>query len=230
MFVLFQVLTPLHLAVSSDLGSRTAAYLYDRLMTATTAPLGIAHLENPELITDLTVARDFDLGITGPPLSISMDFIASGLVEMVGGLASGLLLFGYSWWAAPVLIGAWVSTHYLLRESAVWQDRNTDEVRTAQRHSEYAYRLAVDAPAAKEVRLFGLSDWVIDRFTSRRRHLYELQWKSTRLRERTLGISVVDRARRPTCSSRGRSPTPPPTAASASTAPSCSSPRWSARR
>jgi ATP-binding cassette subfamily B protein len=120
-----------------------------------------------------------------------MDFIASGLVEMVGGLASGLLLFAYTWWAAPLLIGAWVSTHYLLRESAVWQDRNTDEVRSAQRHSEYAYRLAVDAPAAKEVRLFGLSDWVIDRFVSRRRHLYELQWRSTRLRERPLGISLA---------------------------------------
>src|SRR5689334_7142143 len=69
-FVLFQVLTPIHVAVSADLGSRGAAYLYDRLMTATTAPAGIAHLENPDLITDLTVARDFDLGITGPPLSI----------------------------------------------------------------------------------------------------------------------------------------------------------------
>jgi ATP-binding cassette subfamily B protein len=189
--ILFQVLTPLHLVVSSDLGSRTAASLYDRLSAATTAPLGIAHLENAELITDLTVARDFDLGITGPPLSISMDFIASGLVEMVGGFTSGLLLFGYSWWPAPLLIGAWISTHYLLRESAVWQDRNTDEVRTAQRHSEYAYRLAVDAPAAKEVRLFGLSDWVIDRFTSRRKHLYELQWHSTRLRERKLGSSLA---------------------------------------
>ncbi len=190
-FILFQVLTPLHLAISSDLGSRAAAHLYDRLTAATSEPLGIAHLEDSELITDLTVARDFDLGITGPPLSISMDFIASGLVEMVGGFTSGLLLFGYSWWAAPLLIGAWTSTHYLLRESAVWQDRNTDEVRNAQRHSEYAYRLAVDAPAAKEVRLFGLSDWVIERFTSRRRHLYELQWKSTRLRERKLGLSVV---------------------------------------
>src|SRR6185503_12394468 len=108
-FILFQVLTPMHLAVSADLGSRTAAYLYDRLTAATTAPLGIAHLEDAELITDLTVARDFDLGIMGPPLSISMDFIASGLVEMVGGFASGILLFGFAWWAAPVLIGAWLS-------------------------------------------------------------------------------------------------------------------------
>src|SRR6476620_4085427 len=191
-FVLFQVLTPLHLAISANLGSRTAAYLYDRLMTATTAPAGIAHLERPDLTTDLTVARDFDLGITGPPLSISMDFIASGLVEMVGGFASGALLFGFTWWAAPLLIGAWLSTHYLLRESAVWKDRNTDEVRTAQRHAEYAYRLAVDAPAAKELRLFGLAGWVIERFAARRTTLYRLQRDATRLRERSvLGALVI---------------------------------------
>src|SRR6476661_7245448 len=190
-FVLFQVLTPLHLAISANLGSRTAAYLYDRLMTATTAPPGIAHLERPDLTTDLTVARDFDLGLTGPPLSISMDFIASGLVEMVGGFASGVLLFAFAWWAAPLLIGAWLSTHYLLRESAVWRDRNTDEVRSAQRHAEYAYRLAVDAPAAKEMRLFGLAGWTIERFTARRRQLFDLQWKATRLRERPLLWSLL---------------------------------------
>ncbi len=51
-------------------------------------PPGMGHLENPTLTSDLTMARDFDLGISGPPLSISMDFIAGGLVEMVGGLAS----------------------------------------------------------------------------------------------------------------------------------------------
>ena len=191
LFVLYQVLTPLHVAVSANLGSRAAAYLYDRLMTATAAPPGIAHLEDSELTTDLTVARDFDLGIMGPPLYISMDFIASGLVEMVGGLVSACLLVAFAWWAPFVLGGAWLATHYFLRETAVWRDRNTDEVRTAQRHAEYAYRLAVDAPASKEVRLFGLSDWVIERFKSRRTHLYNLQRHATRLRERSLALSLV---------------------------------------
>jgi len=41
---------------------------------------------------DLTMARDFDSLITGPPMSISMDFIAGGLVEFVGGLASAAVL------------------------------------------------------------------------------------------------------------------------------------------
>ncbi len=190
-FVLLQVLGPLHQAVSSNLGDRMAAFLYDRLTEACVRPSGMAHLEDPTLTSDLTVAREFDAGMTGPPMAIEMDFIASGMVEMLGGLASAALLFWYSWWAPMLLAGAWLATHRLLRESAVWFDRNTEDVRSAQRHAEYAYRLAVDPPAAKELRLFGLSDWTIDRFIARRTRLHELQYIATRLRERPLIWSLV---------------------------------------
>ncbi|HET6950523.1 MAG TPA: hypothetical protein VFI47_09115, partial [Acidimicrobiales bacterium] len=190
-FVLLQVLAPIHQAVGANLGDRTAAYLYDRLTVACVEPPGVGHLEDPDLASDLSMARDFDLGMTGPPLSISMDFIASGLVEMVGGLAAALVLFGYAWWAPVVLAGAWLSTHWLLRESAVWRDRETDEVREAQRHADYAYRLAVDPPAAKELRLFGLAGWTIDRFVARRRRLFDLQQRATRLRERPVLASLL---------------------------------------
>jgi ABC-type multidrug transport system fused ATPase/permease subunit len=185
-FVLLQILTPIHTALSHNLGDRTAAYLYDRLTKACVRPPGMGHLEDPKLIGDLTVARDFDLGMTGPPLSYSMDFIAGGLVGMVGGFASAAILFGYSWWAPPLMVLAWLATHWLLRESAVWHDRNTDEVRSAQRDADYAYRLAVDPPASKELRLFGLVRWTIDRFVARRTRLHKLQYDATRLRERPL--------------------------------------------
>jgi ABC-type multidrug transport system fused ATPase/permease subunit len=151
----------------------------------------MGHLESPELTSDLTMARDFDLGITGPPMSISMDFIAGGLVEMVAGLASAAVLAGYAWWAPLVLAGAWLATHWLLRESAVWRDRNTEEVREAQRHADYAYRLAVEPHAAKEVRLFGLAAWIVDRFRARRRRLFELRWEATRLRERPVVLCLI---------------------------------------
>jgi ABC-type multidrug transport system fused ATPase/permease subunit len=110
---------------------------------------------------------------------------------MVGGLASALVLAAYSWWAPLVLVAAWFATHWLLRESAVWFDRNTEEVRDAQRHADYAYRLAVDPPAAKELRLFGLGAWTVERFTSRRRKLLDLQWRATRLRERPVVWSLL---------------------------------------
>lgn len=190
-FVLVQVLTPLHLAAGYNLGDRTAAWLYDLLTDACVTPPGIGHLEDPELGSDLTVAREFDLGMTGPPLSISMDFIAGSLVEMVAGLASAAVLAAYAWWAPILLSGAWLATHWLLRESAVWRDRNTDQVRSAQRDADYAYRLAVDPPAAKELRMFGLAGWTVDRFIDRRTTLHGLQYEATKLRERSVLSSLA---------------------------------------
>jgi ATP-binding cassette subfamily B protein len=190
-FVALQVLSPVHTALSANLGDRTAAWLNDRLTTMCVEPPGMGHLEDQELAADLTVARDFDLGIQGPPLAIAMDFIAAGMIELVGGLASAVVLFWFAWWAPIVLAGGWLGTHWLLRESAVWKDRNTDEVRSAQRDSDYAYRLAVDPPAAKELRLFGLVGWTIERFTARRVRLHELQYRATRMREKSVLSSLA---------------------------------------
>lgn len=192
LFIALQVLNPIQTAVSANLGDRTATWLNDRLAAACVGPPGMGHLEDQKLTADLTVARDFDLGIQGPPLAISMDFIAVGLIELFAGLASAVVLAGFRWWAPIVLAGAWLSTHWLLRESAVWKDRNTEEVRAAQRDSEYVYRLAVDPPAAKELRLFGLAGWAIERFTARRTRLHELQYRATKLRERpVLGCLLI---------------------------------------
>jgi ATP-binding cassette subfamily B protein len=191
LFIGLQVLGPLHTALSANLGDRTSAWLYDELTGACVAVPGIGHLEDPELAADLQVARDFDRGMTGPPLSVSMDFIAGGLVDMVAGLAQACVLFGFAWWAPPVLAGAWLGTHWLLRESGIWKDRNTEEVRQAQRDADYAYRLAVDPPAAKELRIFGLPDWVLERFLVSRRRLHRLQYEATRMRERSVLASLA---------------------------------------
>ncbi len=179
-------LLPVHQLVSMNLGSLMANHLYGRLMHAGITPDGIAHLERPEFTNDLTTARDFDQGIMGPPLAISMDFITGGLLDLFVGTVAGLLLFGFAWWAPPLLIASWMATHWLLRESGVWKDRNTDEVRTAQRHADYAYRLAVDAAPSKELRFFGLGGWVTDRFIETRRKLYDLQYEATKLREKSV--------------------------------------------
>ena len=191
LFVPLQVLTPVHQVIGANLGSRTAAWLYDQLAKACVRPRGMGHLESPALTSDLGMARDFDMGITGPPMSISMDFIAAGLVEMIAGLSCAMVLAGFAWWAPFLLAGAWFATHWLLRESGVWRDRNTEEVRRAQRHADYAYRMAVDPPAAKELRLFGLASWTVERFRSRRRLLFDLQWQATQLREQPVLWSLL---------------------------------------
>jgi ATP-binding cassette subfamily B protein len=190
-FAAFLVAQPLHQVLSSNLGARLAAHLYDRLTATCVTPAGIGHLERAELTNDLTMARDFDLGMMGPPLEISMDFIAGGLVDLVVGVSAALLLAAYQWWLAVLLLLAWTSTHWLLRESGVWKDRNTAAVRAAQRHADYSYRLAVDAAPAKELRFFGLAGWVTERFVAARRRLYDLQYEATRLREKSVAACLV---------------------------------------
>jgi ATP-binding cassette subfamily B protein len=185
-FTASQVAPPLHQVVGALLGHHFSSVLNDRLMLATLGPEGVGHLERGDLTNDLTTARDFDLGWTGPPMFMNMDFIAQGLTMLLGGVASALVLFGFAWWAPLLLLLAWGSTHWLLRESGVWRDRNTDEVKSARRHTDYAYDLATEPAAAKEVRLFGLAPWLLERFTRHRLHLHQLQYDATRLREGSL--------------------------------------------
>ena len=191
-FVLLQVLAPVHQAVSENLGDRISAWLYDDLTDACVAPPGMGHLEDPELTGDITVARDFDLGMTGPAAVRSTSTSSRPAWSTSGpGWPRPSCCSATPGGRRCVLAGAWLATHWLLRESGVWKDRNTAEVREAQHDADYAYRLAVDPPAAKELRLFGLADWVLERFLQRRRQLLDLQYAATRLRERSLAVSSL---------------------------------------
>ncbi|MDQ2845211.1 MAG: ABC transporter ATP-binding protein/permease [Actinomycetota bacterium] len=190
-FVALQILPQLHTAVSMNLGSRVAARLNDWLAEACAAPPGIGHLEDPELASDLTTARDFDLGMSAPPMYLNVDFIAGSLTQLVSGLIAGAVLLRYSWWAPIVLVIAWTGTHWFLKESGVWKDRNTTAVKLARRHADYAFGLAVEPGPAKEVRLFGLPDWAVEKFAGQRRALFDLQYAATRLRERSIIGALV---------------------------------------
>ena len=162
-------------------------------------PPGMGHLEDPTLTSDLTVARDFDLGMTGPA-AVDLD----GLHRRRPGRDDRRprrrpsCCSAYAWWAPLVLGGAWLATHWLLRESAVWRDRNTDEVRSAQRDADYAYRLAVDPPASKELRLFGLAGWTIDRFVARRTRLHAAAVRGDAAARAAAAVEPAARRRPPT--------------------------------
>ena len=185
-FVLMLIVSPILTAVSMNLGNKVSMWLNEALIRDCVGPPGIGHLEDPDLVGDLTTAREFDRGMTGPPMYLNVDFIATSLVSLVSGVASAVVLVGFAWWPPLVLVAAWGSTHWLLRESGVWKDRNTPEVRSAQRHADYAYGLAVNPQPAKELRLFGLAGWTVDRFIARRKQLFELQYRATRLREKSV--------------------------------------------
>src|SRR4029077_2614675 len=108
-----------------------------------------------------------------------------------GGISLSLVLLGYRWWA-PVLAGAgWGWSHRLLRKSSVWKAWEDPTVVDEMRHVNYAYNLAVRAPAAKEIRLFGLADWTVDRYFSRRKRMVELTIKARSLKKAPITLAIV---------------------------------------
>src|SRR5689334_11161898 len=149
LFALMEALPPINAAVSANLAQKTTTHLHDVLLSASLAPAGIAHLEKPEINDLLAQARDFDLGITGPPLSASLPRIADGFVEIGGGVAMACLLFGYRWWAPFLASFGWLWSHRLLRKSSVWKAYEDPTVVDEMRHVNYAHELAVRPPAAK---------------------------------------------------------------------------------
>jgi ATP-binding cassette, subfamily B, bacterial len=191
LFLAMQVIGPIQNVVSQNLGDKVTSWLNEALIASCIGPPGIGHLEDPALAEDFTVAREFDRGQTGPPMSLNVGFVGEGLVGIAAGVSAAVVLVAFTWWAPLLLVLAWGSTHWVLRESGVWHDRNTTEVRAAQRHADYAYRLAVDPQPAKELRLFGLAGWAVDRFVERRRLLFDLQYRATRLREKSVALCLL---------------------------------------
>ncbi|CAA9548923.1 MAG: hypothetical protein AVDCRST_MAG43-889, partial [uncultured Thermomicrobiales bacterium] len=189
-FTLAQILAAVHTQVSVNLGDRMSTYLQDQLLDATLTPDGLRHMESSELTDRLAVAQDFDTGRSAPPMDISIGIIAGGLVEFVFALGQMGVLASYRWWVALLIGSAWISTHWILRDSAN-SSRLDVRVQSAQRQSEYTYRLAVDPPAAKEIRLFGLSEWSVAQFAENCRQLVDLRWQAMRLREKPIVWAIV---------------------------------------
>ncbi len=190
-FIAMNTLSPVHGTIGSILGAKTSVWLNTRLLRACVEPPGLAHLERPDLADELSRARQFDIGILGPPLEAALPEIGSGFATVLGGLSQAVVLAAYRWWAPLVIGGAWLSTHILLRESAMWKMYSEDEYAKVSRHSDYAYRLAVESPAAKEIRIFGLADWAVERFTAMHRKLTQALYEQRKLLQRPLRWSVT---------------------------------------
>lgn len=154
LYLLLVGLDPLLESVSgllqSELGERTSQAMEQRLMSVSAAAPGLEHLERPEFADKVKLVRDRSF----------IPYFAftnlSGLVGMVFGLLSGVLLLG---WVHPLLAllpvvalpGAYLQFR-AYRKHFARHDRTAIEERAAKHYLD----LATAPAAAKEVRVFGL--------------------------------------------------------------------------
>jgi ATP-binding cassette subfamily B protein len=191
-FFLLQIATPIHGTVGATLGIKLAENLQGRLLRAALENPGIDRLESPRLQDDLTRARDFDIGLSRPPLYAAVAQLAIGAGQFAGGVVGAVSLSLYfEWWTGPAAAAAWGLAYPLLKRAASWADWRSDESTAGERVADYAYRVAVEPASAKEVRLFGLSDWIVTRFVNARTRVAELAIARSRLGRLPLAGAIV---------------------------------------
>lgn len=160
-FIAQQMIGPVSGLVVDGLGRRVTGYLRARVMDAATSPPGIGHLEDPATLDKVMLAQGVGTanvtprGVVGGVFTISANY--------VGGFASAILLMGFSWWLPWVVVAINLLVVRRFRRDFY---RNVQAI-TGQaetlRRSAYFRDVALTPLAAKETRVFGLGDWVIDR-------------------------------------------------------------------
>ncbi|HST59525.1 MAG TPA: ABC transporter ATP-binding protein [Longimicrobium sp.] len=99
----------------------------------------------------------------------------------VRGLGALVVLLAFSWWAPLLLAGAWYLTNRLfmkVTEKGISFDSSAGPTRL--RRAAYVRSLAMGGAAAKEVRVFGLGEWVVARYGEAWLDALQMMWSSRR--------------------------------------------------
>jgi ATP-binding cassette subfamily B protein len=164
-------------ALTAAACARVDALMQRRLVTAVCAPVGIEHLEDREVLDQLASARGELLG--GQPSGAPTALI-SQLGDRLTGILACVVLMTFRWWLGAGLLVVWVGVRAPLAEGLRRQARRSRMAAEPLRRSWYLLGLAWKPAAAKEVRVFGLGDWVADRHRSEWLEGTEPAWAALR--------------------------------------------------
>ena len=143
--------------VAEQLGMRVGDVLDQRLMHATLAPAGLAHLDDAPLRDDLSRATTFWN-------SSLLEGLVSVTVVRVSGAAASFVFARQAGWSATATVAlAWIASGW-------WSWRVASRALDVQfdkapelREVEYLSQLALSPAVGKDVRIFGLGPWFVQR-------------------------------------------------------------------
>jgi ATP-binding cassette subfamily B protein len=179
-FVGQQVLEPVQSAIGELLSRRVDGHLHDRLMAAALAPDEIAPLEDPDVLDELGEAtHELEFAFRTPGAAFAgLVALLARYVQLAGHLvAIGVVL---AWWAALLLLGMTLLFRHGQRGGLRRYARVIRTVATVRREVRYLRDVAMGAPAAKEIRVFGLAPWFTDRYRDAYRRALAPVWAERR--------------------------------------------------
>ena len=188
-FLLQQVLNLVSGPVSTMLSRRIDGYLRDRVRAAMLRPRGVPHLDDPRIQDDIMKSLYGGGGVSVSAGALGVTSLVAGYVTVAG---TFIMVASFSpLLAVAILLVALVIRRRLSRENADVFDKVLEGI-PAGRRASYTRQLLGEPEAAKEVRLFKLPGWLLDRY-ERDRGLFDRgPWPAeNRLMFRSMGYDVV---------------------------------------
>jgi ABC-type multidrug transport system fused ATPase/permease subunit len=144
-------------------GNRLDVNIATRAMAAVLLPPGIRHLEDPAMSD--RVHRAQALGTDWIAPSVTIESIPVIAIMRLSALVSTVLLMRFVWWAPLLVLPSILVRSRLYRrhtslEMSFWEARAP-----AFKQATYLRDLALLPHAAKEIRVFGLPEWLVGAFT-----------------------------------------------------------------
>lgn len=157
---------PLAAAIAVGVQELTSArYLsayYDLVVDTGVRPYSVAHLEDEDGARRVSAAVAafgdwmFMRGIEGTWGALSSRLVGVGAFAVTA---------MWRWWVALIVVGGWL---VLARAVSRWRgvvfDDMIGETGLGRRRARYLHSLVAERLAAKEVRLFGLADWLLEQY------------------------------------------------------------------
>ncbi len=166
------------------LGRKIEGAARAQVMRAALAPPGVLHLHDPKVVADIEAATTLGTARFGP--SVAMDGWGMVVTSLLSGLAMAAIVGWFWWWLGLALAIGWLQA----RRNR-WKD-NLDQwtamlggSRWARRHA-YFRQLSATPPAAKELRVFGLGQWLVDLFDGHWHRMMGTEWEGRRARRPSL--------------------------------------------
>jgi ATP-binding cassette, subfamily B, bacterial len=182
------VLQPVCSAVCDVIGvveqGRATPLLLERVSALASRPHGIEHLEDP----DIRQAIDGAVEEINQQYFLGVQSTWQVLGYRLWGLAALLVLAAWSWWVALVVLAATIAGN--VTWSAYSQQIFEQIFRDRRRRRARWYRnLLIDQDSAKEVRLFGLTTFGLERFSQTWQRAIADLWKGRRKKQGPIAVA-----------------------------------------
>ena len=155
------VLDPVGTALGTAAKARVTGRLQGRLLAAVSSPVGVGHLEDSDTLDRLARAEGSLTGYFPGDAPVTWVGVLSSRLSGIVGCA---IVAGFRWWLGLLLLIMWFAVRRVMLAAVVRQATELRGQTTVMRRAWYLIGVGSKVRDAKEVRVFGLSEFVAGRF------------------------------------------------------------------